>query len=379
MTLVNIDYIAQKQKVNTKEFLKLIVKNCRILGVDTTLSMKALELEKIMKILPPEWQKQRAVLMAFPHKNSDWNSNLNSALVPFIRTAQAIAYKTPVYIICNDKKTISPLFCSPRNLTFIEIETNDTWIRDFGYISIVEEGEVKLLDFRFDAWGGKFDAELDNEVNKVLHKKGYMGVTPLESIDFVLEGGSIESDGKGTILTTTACLCNPNRNGGLSKDEVEKKLKAYLGAKRVLWLDHGYLAGDDTDSHIDTLARFISVNTIAYVQCLDEEDEHYNALKKMENQLKEFRDNDGKVYSLLPLPLPSAKYDEENNRLPATYVNFLITNGALIYPTYSVKEDKIVHLLFQDFFKDKEIIPVECSRLIEEGGSLHCSTMQVPF
>ncbi|CAA6798519.1 MAG: Agmatine deiminase (EC [uncultured Sulfurovum sp.] len=332
-----------------------------------------------MKTLPPEWQKQRAVLMAFPHKNSDWANDLNSALVPFIRTAQAIAYKTPVYIICDNKEAISSLFCSPRNLTFIEIPTNDTWIRDFGYISIVEDGEVKLLDFRFDAWGGKFDAELDNEVNKVLHKKGYMGITPLESIDFVFEGGSIESDGEGTILTTTACLCNSNRNGGLSKDEVEKKLEAYLGAKRVLWLDHGYLVGDDTDSHIDTLARFVTVDTIMYVQCLDELDEHYEALKKMEEQLKEFRDSEGKPYTLVPLPLPSAKYDEKKNRLPANYVNFLITNGAIVYPTYSVDEDKTVHEILKGFFRDTEIIPVECSRLLEEGGSLHCSTMQIPF
>jgi agmatine deiminase len=332
-----------------------------------------------MKHLPPEWQKQRAVLMSFPHKNSDWNNNLKSALVPFIRTAQAIAYTTPVYIICDDKNAISSLFCSPRNLSFIEIDTNDTWIRDYGYISVVEDGEVKLLDFRFDAWGGKFEASLDNLVNITLHKKGYMGVTALESIDFVLEGGAIESDGLGTIMTTTACLCNVNRNGGLSKDEVEAKLAEYLGAKKVLWLDHGYLAGDDTDSHVDTLARFVSIDTIMYVQCLNKEDEHYIELEKMEKELKEFRDSEEKAYNLLPLPLPSAKYDEENNRLPATYVNFLITNGALIYPTYSVDEDKIVHEIFKEFFKDREIIPVECSRLIEEGGSLHCSTMQIPF
>jgi len=331
------------------------------------------------RVLPSEWQKQRAILMAFPHKNSDWNNNLQTALVPFIRIAQAIAYKEPVYIICDSKDDISDLFCSTRNMSFIEIATNDTWIRDYGYISIVEDGEVKLLDFTFDAWGGKFEAELDNLVNRTLHKKGYMGLTPLESIDFVLEGGAIESDGLGTIMTTSACLCNVNRNGGLSKDEVEERLKAYLGAKRLLWLDHGYLAGDDTDSHIDTLARFVSENTIMYVQCLDEEDEHYVELKKMEEQLKEFRTFDDEPYTLISLPMASAKFDEENNRLPATYANFLISNGALVYPTYSVKEDKIVHEIFKDFFADREIIPIDSSRLIEEGGSLHCSTMQIPF
>jgi agmatine deiminase len=329
--------------------------------------------------MPPEWHKQRAVLMAFPHKKSDWANNLKSALTPFIRIAQAIAYTTPVYIICDDKEAIADLFCSPRNLSFIEIATNDTWIRDFGYISIFEDGELKLLDFKFDAWGGKFEASLDDAVNRILHQKGYMGTAPLERIDFVLEGGSIESDGQGTILTTTTCLCNPNRNGGGSKEEVEEKLKAYLGAKRVLWLEHGYLVGDDTDSHIDTLARFVDEDTIMYVQCHDEEDEHYLELKKMEEELQRFKTYEGKPYRLIPLPLPTAKYDTQNNRLPATYANFLITNGALIYPTYSVKEDKIAEAIFKNFFTNREIIPVECSHLIEEGGSLHCSTMQIPF
>jgi len=332
-----------------------------------------------MKYLPAEWQKQRAILMAFPHKNSDWSNDLTSALVPFIRIAQAIAYAQPVYIICDNKDEIANLFCSTRNMSFIEIPTNDTWIRDYGYISIIEKGEVKLLDFIFDAWGGKFEASLDNAVNRVLHKKGYMGITPLTSIPFVLEGGAIESDGLGTIITTSQCLCNSNRNGGLTKEEVEKHLTEYLGIRRVLWLDHGYLVGDDTDSHVDTLVRFVSEDTLMYVQCIDKNDEHYNELKKMEEELKTFRTLDDKAYQLIALPLPSAKYDKKNNRLPATYANFLITNGALVYPTYSVKEDKSASKIFKEFFTEKEIIPVECSRLIEEGGSLHCSTMQIPL
>ena len=330
-------------------------------------------------IMPPEWEKQRAVLMAFPHKNSDWADDLKSALTPFIRIAQAIAYSQPVYIICDNRDEIINLFCSTQNMSFIEIKTNDTWIRDYGYISVVENAEIKLLNFTFDGWGKKFEATLDNEVNSTLHKKGYMGITSLKNIDFVLEGGSIESDGMGTIMTTTQCLCNPNRNSGLSKEAIEKKLKKYLGAKRVLWINHGYLAGDDTDSHIDTLARFVSVDTITYVQCLDREDEHYFELKKMEEELKKFKTFKKEAYNLIPLPMASAKYDKKNNRLPATYANFLITNSALIYPTYGVKEDKLVHEIFKTLFIDKEIIPVECSRLIEEGGSLHCSTMQIPF
>jgi agmatine deiminase len=319
--------------------------------------------------------------MSFPHEETDWNDgNLNEALSPFIRIAQAVAYGQAVYIICKDKTKIASMFCSTRNMTFIEIPTNDTWIRDYGYISIKEEGETKLLDFTFDGWGGKFEASLDNSVNQKLYSTGLMGTTPLESIDFVLEGGSIESDGAGTILTTSQCLCNPNRNGGLTKEEIEKKLAQYLGAERILWLDHGYLSGDDTDSHIDTLARFVNENTIAYVKCDDTEDEHYDALKAMEEQLQHFKTAEGKPYTLVPLPMPEAKFDKAGNRLPATYANFLISNGALIYPTYEDPlNDKKAGEIFRQLFGDREIIPVNCLKLIEEGGSLHCSTMQIAY
>lgn len=337
-----------------------------------------------MRRVIAEWEKQRLVLLSFPHENTDWYDpeypkSLDEALSPFIRIAQAIAYTQPVYIICHDKARISDMFCSTRNMTFIEIPTNDTWIRDYGYISIEEEGEIKLLDFTFDGWGEKFEASLDNSVNSVLHKMGYMGTTSMETIGYVLEGGSIESDGEGTILTTSECLCNPNRNGGLGKKEVETELKKHLGAKRFLWLDHGYLAGDDTDSHIDTLARFVNRDTILYVKCDDKKDEHYKALKKMKEQLQTFKTIEGQPYNLVALPMCDAIHDEEGNRLPATYANFLITNGALIYPNYGTPQDKIAHEIFQLQFPDKEIIPINSLKLIEQGGSLHCSTMQVAY
>jgi len=341
--------------------------------------LKTIRRNKGAKMMVAEWERQRVVLMAFPHENTDWADDLQGALSPFIRIAQAIAYHQAVYIICKDKNTISSLFCSTRNMSFIELATNDTWIRDYGYISIKEAGEIRLLDFSFDAWGGKFEASLDNQVNKILHKKGYLGITPLSSIDFVLEGGSIESDGQGTIMTTSKCLCNSNRNGGLSKSEVEEKLKAYLGAKRILWLDNGYLAGDDTDAHIDTLVRFVSKDTIMYLKCEDKEDEHFKALNQMEKEIQSFKTLDNKPYKLIALPMTLAIYNQEGQRLPSTYANFLITNKALIYPTYGDAKDKEVHKIFKDFFVDKEIIPINCLKLIEQGGSLHCSTMQIAY
>ena len=341
-------------------------------------------MENVIRVMPAEWEKQRVVLMSFPHEETDWHNTenqaeLESALSPFIRIAQAIAYGEAVYIICKNKTKISSMFCTTRNMTFIEIPTNDTWIRDYGYISIKEEGESKLLDFTFDGWGGKFEAALDNVVNQHLHQKGYMGITALETVPFVLEGGSIESDGEGTILTTSACLCNPNRNGGRTKKEVEDILHQHLGAQRVLWLDHGYLAGDDTDSHIDTLARFVNTETIAYVKCNDINDEHYDALQKMETQLQAFKTKEGNAYTLIALPMTDAIYSDEEERLPATYANFLISNDALIYPTYNDKNDKDAGEIFKELFPDKEIIPVNCLKLIEQGGSLHCSTMQIAY
>ncbi len=337
-----------------------------------------------MQRMPAEWERQQCVLMSFPHEDTDWADKedekaLKEALSPFIRIAQAIAYGQAVYIICKDKNKVASMFCSPRNLTFIEIPTNDTWIRDYGYISIKEDEKNTLLDFIFDGWGGKFEASLDNSVNSTLHKKGYMGTTPLKNIGFVLEGGSIESDGEGTILTTSQCLCHPNRNGGVSKEEIEETLKKNLGAERILWLDYGYLAGDDTDSHVDTLARFVNSHTIVYVKCDNPDDEHYEALQNMEKQLHTFRTLEGKPYTLIALPMTEPIYNTSGQRLPSTYANFLICNDALLYPTYQDKSDKIVHTIFKDLFPDKEIIPIACLKLIEQGGSLHCSTMQIAY
>ncbi len=335
-----------------------------------------------MRRLRAEWEEQRAVLIAFPHEDTDWakSGELQKAYAPFVRIAQAISYAESVYILCKDKEAISSLFCSHRNLTFIETDYNDTWTRDYGVLSLEENGEPLLLDFCFDGWGGKYKAKLDNEINRTLHKRGYFGTTKMESIDFILEGGSIESNGEGTILTTSSCLLNPNRNGGLSKKELENRLNSYLGAKDFLWLDYGYLAGDDTDGHIDTLARFVDSKTIVYISCEDREDEHYEALKQMQKQLKSFKTPQGEPYNLIPLPMAPKLYNSNGEHLPSTYANFLITNKALLYPTYNhLLIDRKVGAIFKELFPDKEIIPIPSSYLVTQGGSLHCSTMQIYY
>ena len=331
--------------------------------------------------LRAEWEPHNAILMAFPHEATDWAQykDWEAVTAPFVRIAQAVAYYQMVYMLCRDAEAIKPLFCSTTNIIFIKAEYNDTWTRDYGALSIEEAGRKKLLDFTFDGWGEKFEAAKDNAVNRWLSGKGFYGGTPLETIDTVLEGGAIDTDGAGTILTTRQCLCHPNRNGGLDTKEVETLLADTLGARRVLWLEHGYLAGDDTDGHVDMLARFVNPTTIAYVTCDNPEDEHYDALKKMEDQLRDFQTEAGEPYTLIPLPLPEPKYSGSGERLPATYANFLISNGAVVYPTYSDPNDKKVGEMLREVFPDREVIPINCLNLIRQGGSLHCSTMQVAY
>ncbi len=330
-----------------------------------------------MKRLPAEWEKQDCVLMSFPHKDSDWADDLQSAISVFVRIASSICFNQKLIVVCDDVEKTKELFCYHDKISFVKLETNDTWIRDYGPITIYEDGERKIIDFQFNAWGEKFNYNLDNLITKQLHKKWYFILSPLEEVDFILEGGSIDGDGDGTILTTTKCLLNPNRNPSFSKEMIEQKLNDTLGVDRVLWLENGELIGDDTDAHIDTLARFIDKDTIAYVSC-ETSDEHYDLLLMMKAELESFKTKDGKPYKLIPLQLPKPKY-KDGQRLPATYANFLIANHVVLLPTYEDELDKKMIELFKELFPTREIIPINSMRLIEEGGSIHCSTMQVAY
>jgi len=329
--------------------------------------------------LKAEWERQNVVLMALPNENTDWaNGNLESSTATFRKIAQAIGYSQLVYMLTNDVNEAKQHFCSTNNIIFIEAPYNDTWTRDYGALSIEVDGRNALLDFKFNGWGGKFEASLDNSVNKFLSKKGFLGGAELKAIDFELEGGAIDCDGEGTILTTKSCLLNKNRNGGISQAEAEEVLSHNLGANRVLWVENSFLEGDDTDGHIDMLARFVSRETIAYIKCEDSSDSHYKSLQELEKELKSFRQPNGAPYNLVALPFSEPKY-KDGARLPASYANFLITNKALLFPTYQSPKDKEAYEIFKTLFPNREVIPVPCLNLIEQGGSLHCSTMQISF
>jgi agmatine deiminase len=330
-----------------------------------------------MRHFPAEWEPQTMVQLTFPHENSDWVEVLDKVIPCFLTIARAISRFQRVLIVCKNIKHTKSLFGTdlPKNIIFFEFESNDTWARDHGGITVLNNGKPLILDFIFNGWGLKFAADKDNLITGALKKKRIFKA-PVRHAGMVLEGGGIESDGKGTLLTTSECLLSPNRNPHLTKKQIEEKLKKLFGVKRLLWLNHGYLAGDDTDSHIDTLARMCDEHTIAYVRCSDTNDEHFDALQKMEDELKAFRKLDGNPYNLVALPMADACFDADGNRLPATYANFLIINGAVLVPVYNVAQDVEALAIIKKIFPNREVIGIDCSPLILQHGSLHCVTMQ---
>lgn len=330
-----------------------------------------------MTRLCAEWEEQEFVQLVFPHKDTDWKEYLDDAIKTFVIIAKNIQKYQKVLIIANDLTYVKSLFVNKRNLIFVKLPSDDTWSRDFGGITIEKDKKRYILDFKFNAWGKKFEYDKDNQITKKLKLKGLFKNYGDQMVNFVLEGGAIESNGEGVLLTTTQCLMEKNRNPNLTQNQIEKHLIQYFGLKKVLWLDHGYLAGDDTDSHIDTLARFVSNDTIVYQSCDDEEDEHYQELDKMEKQLKSFKNIDGKPFKLVPLPWIEAKYDVDE-RLPATYANFLIINGAILVPIYNDINDKKALDVIKELFPTKDIVGIDCTTLIRQHGSLHCVTMQYP-
>jgi agmatine/peptidylarginine deiminase len=335
-------------------------------------------------IMPPEWHPQDAVQLTWPHEDSDWHKEgekeFEEVQTCFLQIANAISKREKLIVVCKNKKQISHLLkLFPENIVFAEIDSNDSWARDHGGITIFKNEKRIILDFNFNGWGLKFRADKDNLITSKLYD---MEIFSSECEDenklgFVLEGGSIESDGLGTLLTTSSCLFSKNRNGELTEEEIINYLKNNLGAEKILMLNNGHLAGDDTDGHIDTLARFCNPKTIAYVKCTDEKDEHYNALKAMEDELKEYTTIDDEKYELVPLPMPEP-ICYKGERLPATYANFLILNDMVLLPIYKSKKDNEALEILKSVFPEREIIPIDCNILIRQHGSLHCVTMQYP-
>ena len=309
--------------------------------------------------MPAEWEPQSMVQLTWPNKDTDWAPILPEITAVYEEMAHEIRKREPLLIV--DK-----------------IAHNDTWARDHGFITVEDtvgghtSKELVLLDFKFNGWGEKFEAALDNQINRHLYEQGLVRGRYEDHLDFVLEGGSIESDGKGTVFTTTCCLTAPHRNQPLTTAEIEDRLKTWLGAERIVWLNHGSLIGDDTDGHIDTLVRICPDDTLLYI---GSDDDHPD-LRLMEEELKALRTLDGNDYRLLKLPLPRPIFDN-GERLPATYANYLVMNGAVLVPTYRQPDlDAEAMSIISQAFPQREIVGIDCCAVIKQHGSLHCCTMQ---
>jgi len=332
--------------------------------------------------LPPEWAPQTSVMLTWPRADGDFAQHFAQVEDNFLRIAAAISRYQPVHINYGADAAsllvrLSAAGARTDRVRIHRVDSDDVWARDHGPITVVRDGRLLHLDFGFNGWGGKFEAARDDALTRELAKLGAWDA-PVETQDFILEGGAIEVDGEGTLLTTERCLLAPTRNPHLDRDQIEAFLKPRFGVNRVLWLRHGDLLGDDTDGHIDTIARFCDARTIAYQACEDRNDPHYEDLAAMEQELRALRTFDGQPYRLVALPLPAAMVDEDGKRLPAGYPNFLIVNGAVLVPVYGVPQDEAALAALRPCFPDREIVAVDCRWLIRQYGSLHCVTMQIP-
>ena len=321
--------------------------------------------------LPAEWEPQSAVQLTWPHAGTDWAPMLDDISETYRQMVAAIERYEPVLTV------------SPGNTLYstinVHCSTDDTWARDHGFITLVNDrGNTHLLDFQFNGWGEKFPASQDNAINRHIFDEGLLNGEYVSQLDFVLEGGSIESDGRGTVFTTTCCLMAPHRNQPMTQQQIEERLKTALCADRIVWISHGKLTGDDTDGHIDTLVRICPDDTLLYVGCDNPNDEQYDELQLMGRELQDLRTIDGRPYRLLRLPMPQPII-EDDLRLPATYANFLVINGAVLCPTYNQPDlDREALRLIGQAFPGRDIIGIDCCSIIRQHGSLHCCTMQYP-
>jgi agmatine/peptidylarginine deiminase len=337
--------------------------------------------------LPAEWEAQDGVIVAWPHAGTDWADNLADVEHTYEALVAAIARFERVVVIVADEAIERHARARVRRagvpddrVQFVRVPYDDTWLRDSGPITLVDADDARkqfrLLDFRFTGWGGKFEASRDDALIGQLHAHGVFANAAPRRIDWALEGGAIESDGQGTVMSTLACL--RQRHPKLSRGELADALATHLCAKHVLILEHGSLEGDDTDAHIDTLARFAAPDHIVYQACDNPSDSHHAVLAAMATELRALRDAEGKPYRLTPLPWAREIRDAGGRRLAASYANFLIVDGGVLMPAYGDTADAHAQNVLRRAFPGREVVAVPCRPLIEQNGSLHCVTMQMP-
>jgi agmatine/peptidylarginine deiminase len=324
-------------------------------------------------------------MLTWPHPDTDWGPILDQVEAVYVEIARAVLQRQQLLILCRDQGHLAQIRerlvgagmdgAAP---VFRWLAYDDTWARDHGPLTVVDgDGVAQLRDFCFNGWGGKYPASRDDGICAELLAQGTFGGTSCLRSELVLEGGGLESDGQGTLLATRSSLLVDSRNPGISQPEVEGQLSRLLGIERFHWLDHGQLSGDDTDGHIDTLARFVDPSTILHVSAAPD-DPDAPEIGAMIDELRGLRQADGAPYRLVALPPAPMIEDDKGRRLAASYANFLIINGALLMPVYGDPADRAAVACVQGCFPQRELVPIDCRPLIQQNGSLHCVTMQFP-
>lgn len=328
---------------------------------------------------PAEWEPVEQLLLTWPHDGMDWGEGLDAAQRCFVDLARAASPEASLLItvrddvLCEQAKT-ALADAGVDNAQLVICPSNDIWTRDYGPISTYLNGQRQLVNFGFNAWGGKYEHANDDRISRCLQQAGHFGSGPHTRVDWVLEGGALEFDGQGGVLTSPACLQDTARNADASQARAEAILAEHLGCEQVWWLDTPALAGDDTDGHIDTLVRFAPDGIVLHHICDDDDDPHAAPLAAMADELATL--GAGR-WSLVPLPLPAPVHDDDGRRLPASYANFLVLNRRVLVPTYADPADEVVLARIDTAFPEHTIIPVDARPLVAQNGSLHCATMQI--
>lgn len=324
--------------------------------------------------LLPEWAHQEAVILAWPNEQTDWVDNLLDVTECYLALIQAINdSEATVILLCplNYIGLAKSKISYHSRVLIVPCEYNDTWVRDYAFLTVSDNLAQYPVNFRFNGWGDKFEAKLDDQANQVLAKLCQQNM--LQN-DIVLEGGALEIDENQHLISTQSCLFNPKRNGEISSDEYNEIFQSLLGAYQTTMFENGHLKGDDTDGHIDTLVRFTPLMGIVMQSAFNRvDDEHYRSLELLKHEIKQAFP----LHALYELPLPYV-CDQYNNRLPASYANFLILNRRILFPIYQQPEDKQALEVIQKAFPNYSIIAINCLPLVQQFGSLHCITMQVP-
>ncbi|MBA3582371.1 MAG: agmatine deiminase family protein [Gammaproteobacteria bacterium] len=335
-------------------------------------------------VLPAEWHPQDGVLLIWPHPNSDWAPLLDRVEPVFEQMISAIAAEEIALVVAYDQehlnyltKRLARLNLPPNRLWLSIAPSNDTWARDSGPLTIFNAQATQLINYQFNGWGGKYPHQDDSLLVQRLAEQSIFKA-PLLAQDRILEGGGIDSNGQGSLLTTTTCLLTATR-GGFKREDWEQTFQQTLGIQQTHWIENAWLEGDDTDGHIDNLARFTNSQQILYASCEDTADSHFASMQALETELKALRNIQDQAYECIPLPLPSRiGSSEDDRRLPASYANFLIINNAVLVPSFGDPNDAVAMQRLQSAFPNRKMIPIDSRPLVEQNGGIHCLTMQLP-